>query len=153
MFDPKSFPFDLEQMTAFFKANDYTKAFAAPKMPEVDADSILAAQKKNMEALVTANKAAAAGYQDLFAKQVEVFESTLAEAQKQIADFDPSKMDAETAAAQGEVAKAAFEKALGNMTALAEGAQKANADAFEIVSASIKDSVTELQEMAKSFTK
>ncbi len=153
MFDPKSFPFDLEQMTAFFKANDFTKAFATPKMPEVDADSILAAQKKNMETLVAANKAAAAGYQELFAKQVEVFEATLAEAQKQMADFDPSKMDADSATAQGEVAKAAFDKALGNMTALAEGAQKANADAFEVVSAGIKDSVTELQDVAKTFTK
>ena len=153
MFDPKTFPFDLEQMTEFFKANDFTKAFAAPKLPEVDADSILAAQKKNMESLVAANKAAAAGYQNLFAKQVEVFEATLAEAQKQIADFDPSKMDAESAAAQGEVAKAAFDKALGNMTALAEGAQKANADAFEVVSASIKDSVADLQEMSTKFTK
>ena len=153
MFDPKTFPFDLEQMTEFFKANDFTKAFSAPKLPEVDADSILAAQKKNMESLVAANKAAAAGYQNLFAKQVEVFEATLAEAQKQIADFDPSKMDAESAAAQGEVAKAAFDKALGNMTALAEGAQKANADAFEVVSASIKDSVADLQEMSTKFTK
>jgi len=153
MIDPKSFPFDLEQMTEFFKANDFTKAFAAPSMPGVDADAILAAQKKNMAALVAANKAAAAGYQELFAKQVEVFEATLGEAQKQIADFDPSKVDADSAAAQGEVAKAAFDKALGNMTALAEGAQKANADAFEVVSASIKDSVAELQEMSKTFTK
>ena len=153
MFDPKSFPFDLEQMTEFFKANDFTKAFAAPTMPGVDADAMLAAQKKNMETLVAANKAAAAGYQDLFAKQVEVFEATLAEAQKQVAEFDPSKMDADSTAAQGEVAKVAFDKALGNMTALAEGAQKANADAFEVVSAGIKDSVTELQEMSKNFTK
>ena len=153
MIDPKSFPFDLEQMTEFFKANDFTKAFAAPTMPGVDADAILAAQKKNMATLVAANKAAAAGYQDLFTKQVEVFEATLAEAQKQMADFDPSKMDADSAAAQGEVAKVAFDKALGNMTALAEGAQKANADAFEVVAASIKDSVTELQEMSKNFTK
>lgn len=153
MFDPKSLPFDLDQMTEFFKANDFTKAFAAPTMPGVDADAILAAQKKNMATLVAANKAAAAGYQELFAKQVEVFEATLGEAQKQIADFDPSKMDADSATAQGEVAKAAFEKALGNMTALAEGAQKANADAFEVVSATIKDSVADLQEMTKNATK
>ena len=153
MFDPKSFPFDLEQMTEFFKANDFTKAFAAPTMPGIDADAILAAQKKNMATLVAANKAAAVGYQDLFAKQVEVFEATLAEAQKQIADFDPSKVDADSATAQGEVAKVAFDKALGNMTALAEGAQKANADAFEVVSAGIKDSVNDLQDIAKTFTK
>jgi len=153
MFDPKSFPFDLEQMTEFFKANDFTKAFAAPTMPGVDADAILAAQKKNMESLVAANKAAAAGYQNLFTKQVEIFEATLAEAQKQMTDFDPSKVDAESATAQGEVAKVAFEKALSNMTALAEGAQKANTDAFEVVSASIKDSVSDLQEMSKTATK
>lgn len=150
MSDPK-FPFDLEQMTAFFKANDFTKAFTAPKMPDVDGEAILEAQKKNMAALVEANKAAAAGYQELFKKQIEVFETTLAEAQKQIAGFDPSKVDESTAEAQGEVAKAAFESALGNMTALAEGAQKANAEAFEVVSARVQDSVAELQDMAKKL--
>lgn len=152
MFDPKSYPFDVDQLTAFFKSNDFTKAFSAPKMPEIDAESILAAQKKNMETLVEANKAAAAGYQDLFSKQVEVFEATLAEAQKQIADFDLSKVDADAATAQGEVAKVAFEKALSNMTALAEGAQKANSDAYEVVTARVQDSIVELQEMAKKFT-
>ncbi|MGE4611905.1 MAG: TIGR01841 family phasin [Paracoccaceae bacterium] len=153
MIDPKSFPFDLDQMTTFFKANDFTKAFATPQMPNLDADSILDAQKKNMEALVAASKAAAAGYQDLFAKQVQVFEATLAEAQKQISDFDPTKVDAISVAAQGEVAKAVFDKALGDMTALAEGAQKANADALALVSASIQETTNELQEMAKKFTK
>ena len=152
MFDPKSFPFDVEQLTAFFKTNDFTKAFTTPKMPEFDTDALLAAQKKNMETLVAANKAAAAGYQDLFAKQVEVFETTLAEAQKQIAEFDPSKLDADSATAQGEVAKVAFEKALANMTALAEGAQKANTEAYEAVSTRVQDSVAELQDMAKKFT-
>ena len=34
------------------------------------------------------------------------------------------------------------------MQALAEGAQKANADAYEIVSARIKESLAELREMA-----
>lgn len=151
MFDPKSYPFNADQMAAFFKANDFTKAFTAPKMPEVDADAMMAAQKKNMEALVEANKAAAAGYQDLFEKQVRIFEDTLAEAQKQIADFDVTKVNSDPAA-QGEVAKVAFEKALANMTALAEGAQKANADAYEVVSGRVQESVAELQELAKKFT-
>ena len=34
------------------------------------------------------------------------------------------------------------------MQALAEGAQKANAEAYEIVSARIKESLTELRDMA-----
>lgn len=152
MTNPKTFPFDVEQMMDFFKGNDFIKAFATPKMPDFDTDALLAAQKKNMDALVEANKAAAVGYQELHSKQVELFEATLAEAQKQIAAFDPSKMDADAAKAQGEVAKAAFEKALTNMTALAEGAQKANADAFEVVSERIQESVAELQDLAKKFT-
>lgn len=151
MSNPKTFPFDVEQMTEFFKGNDFIKAFATPKIPDFDTDALLDAQKKNMDALVKANKAAAAGYQELHAKQVEVFEATLAEAQKQISAFDPASMNADAAQAQGEVAKAAFEKALENMTALAEGAKKANSDAFEVVSDRIQDSVAELQEMAKKL--
>ena len=46
------------------------------------------------------------------------------------------------------LAKAAFEKALANMQALAEGAQKANAEAYEIVSARIKESIAELKDLA-----
>ena len=141
MLDPKTFSFDAEKMTEFFKQNDFTKHLANMKMPGIDADALVKAQQKNMDALVEANKAAAAGYQDLFKKQIAIFEETMAEAQKQMKSFDATKIDAETAKAQGELAKAAFEKALANMQALAESAQKANADAYEIVAARIKESI------------
>ena len=149
MFDPKTFSFDVEKLTDFFKQNDFTKHLASLKMPGVDTDSLVKAQQKNMDALVEANKAAAAGYQDLFKKQVAIFEETMAEAQKQMKAFDATKIDADAAKAQAELAKAAFEKALANMQALAESAQKANSDAYEIVAARIKESVAELRDMAK----
>jgi phasin family protein len=151
MFDPKTFSFDAEKMAEFFKQNDFTKQFATMKLPGFDAEAVLAAQHKNMDALVEANKAAAAGYQDLFKKQIAIFEETMSEAQKQMKGFDGSKLDADSAKAQGEIAKAAFEKALGNMQALAESAQKANADAYEIVSARIQESMVELRDMAAKF--
>ena len=152
MFDPKTFSFDVEKMTEFFKQNDFTKYLANMKMPGIDADSLVKAQQKNMDALVEANKAAAAGYQDLFKKQMAIFEETMAEAQKQMKAFDATKIDAETAKAQSELAKAAFEKALGNMQALAESAQKANAEAYQIVAARIKESLAELRDMAAQTT-
>jgi phasin family protein len=148
MFDPKTFSFDVEKMTEFFKQNDFTKHLSALKMPGIDADAMVAAQQKNMNALVEANKAAAAGYQDLFKKQMAIFEETMAEAQQHLKSFDATKLDADTAKAQAELAKAAFEKALANMQALAESAQKANAEAYEIVSARIKESLAELRDMA-----
>ncbi len=153
MYDPKTFAFDPEKMTDFFKQYDFTKYFGAMKMPEFNTEALMAAQSKNMEALVEANRAAAAGYQDLFKKQVAIFEETMTEASKQLKDFEPAKLDADSARARAEVAKAAFEKAIANMQALAEGAQKANADAYEIVSARIQESMVELREMAAKLTR
>ena len=152
MLDPKTFSFDVEKMTELFKQNDFTKHLAALRVPGVDAEALLSAQQKNMDALVEANKAAAAGYQDLFKKQMAIFEETMAEAQKQMQSLDLAKIDPDKARAQGELAKAAFEKALANMQALAEAAQKANAEAYEIVAARIKESIGELSELAKPKT-
>ena len=148
MFDPKTFSFDVEKMTDFFKQNDFTKHLASLRVPGMDAESLVAAQQKNMDALVQANKAAAAGYQDLFKKQVQIFEETMSAAKEHMKSFDATKLDADQAKASAEIAKAAFEKALANMQALAEGAQKANAEAYEIVSARIKESVAELRDLA-----
>ena len=148
MFDPKTFSFDVEKMTEFFKQNDFTKHLAGLKVPGVDAEALMAAQQKNMDALVQANKAAASGYQDLFKKQVQIFEETMAEAKEHMKSFDATKLDADKAKANAELAKAAFEKALANMQALAESAQKANTDAYEIVSTRIKESLVELRDLA-----
>lgn len=148
MFDPKTFSFDPEKMAEFFRQNDFTRQMASLKLPGVDADALMQAQQKNMNALVEANKAAAAGYQDLFRKQMAIFEETMAEAQKQMKGFDATRLDPEAARAQADLARAAFEKALANMQALAESAQKANSEAYEIVAARIKESMEELREMA-----
>lgn len=147
MSDSKTFPFDAEKIAELFRNNDFTKALSSMKLPEFDTEAVVAAQRKNMEALVEANKAAAAGYQELFSKQVAIFEETLAEAQKHMKSLDSTSLDADRAKAQGDLARAAFEKALSNMQALAESAQKANSDAYEIVSARIRDGLSELRDM------
>jgi phasin family protein len=152
MFDPKTFQFDVEKMTEFFRTNEFTKQFQNMKMPGLDPEALMSAQKKNMDALVKANQAAAAGYQDLFKKQVAIFEETMAEAQKHMKGLDTTKLDADSAKAQGELARAAFERALSNMQMLAETAQKANTEAYEIVSARIQESMTELRDMAQKLT-
>ncbi|WP_112322399.1 phasin family protein [Oceanibium sediminis] len=147
MAEKNAFAFDPEKMMDFFRQNDFTKAFADAKIPGFDTADLFAAQQKNMNALVEANKAAASGYQELFQKQMAIFEETLAEAQKQIKSTE-MKLDGKAATAQAELAKAAFEKAIANMKDLAETAQKANTEAYEIVSARVKASVEELKDIA-----
>jgi phasin family protein len=153
MFDPKMYTFDVERMMELFKNNEFTKQLSAMKLPEFDSDALMKTQQKNMEALVRANQAAAAGYQELFKKQMSIYEETMAEAQRQMKSFDTTKLDADAARAQADLAKAAFEKAIANMQVLAETAQKANSEAFEIVSARMQESLNELREMAAKYGK
>jgi phasin family protein len=150
MFDKSLFPFDPDKMMEMFKTPDFSKMMSEMKFPAVNTDELMNAQKKNMDALMAANKAAAAGYQDLFKKQLAIFEETMSEAQKQMANLDGAKMGAD-GTKQAEIAKAAFEKALANMTALAETAQKANQDAYEIVSSRMRESMDEIRDMANKM--
>ncbi len=144
--------FDPAQFTEMFKSYDMTKFFPTAQAPQVDPSALMEAQKKNMDTLIEANQKAAEGYKALFEKQVKVFETTMTEARKHATAFDASDMSPDAAQKQTEFAKAAFEKALNNMTVLAEEAQKANTDAYKVVSARIEDSVKELQAMASKFT-
>lgn len=147
-----NFGFDPAQMSEFFKSYDMSKFFPTQGAAQVSPTELMDAQKKNMDALIAANQKAAEGYKVLFEKQIKVFEDTMAEARKNAEGFDASKLSPETAQVQADYAKAAFEKALKNMTVLAEEAQKANSEAYKVVSTRIEDSVKELQALATKFT-
>lgn len=147
MFEKGMFPFDAEKMADMFKMPDMNKMFEGFKMPGFDATAMMDTQKKNMEALIAANQAAMAGYQDFFKKQMAIFEETMAAAQAQMSNLGDS-MGPDGAAKQAELYKVAFEKALANMTELAEAAKKANEEAFAIVSARVQESIAELQALA-----
>lgn len=143
--------FDPTQFSDLFKSYDMSKFF--PKSAaDLDPSALMESQKKNMDALIEANKKAAEGYKALFEKQVKVFEATMTEARQQAEGFDATNISTEAAQAQAEYAKAAFEKAVENMTALAEEAQKANTDAYQVVASRVEDSVKELQAIASKFT-
>lgn len=147
MFEKSMFPWDAEKISEMFKVPDMTKMLETMKMPGFDAGALMETQKRNVEALIAANQAAAAGYQDFFKKQMAIFEETMHTAQQQFASLGEG-MSADGAAKQADLYKTAFEKALAHMTELAEAAKKANEEAFAIVSARVKESIAELQAMA-----
>ena len=147
MYDKALFPFDAEKIAEMFKMPDMTKMFEGYKMPGFDPSAMMDTQKKNMEALMAANQAAAAGYQDFFKKQMMIFEETMSAAQEQMSHIG-EPMNADSAGKQAELYKAAMEKALANMTELAEAVKKANEEAFAIVSARVQENIAELQALA-----
>jgi phasin family protein len=150
MFDKGFYSFEPEKFAELFKSADMTKFFEQAKLPMFDFEALMATQKKNMDALVEANKAAAAGYQDLFKKQISIYEETMAAAQEQLSELKMDQLSPEGASRQADLMKVAFEKAVANMTELAEAAKKANTEAFEIVQARVKESIEELKALAAS---
>lgn len=145
------FPFDLGKVGEFFKSNDFTRYFAGLDFSDLDPEKLFAAQQNNMAALVEANKSAAAGYQELFQKQLSVFEQAIADAQAYVKSAGANADAADVVKTNGEAIKAAFEKAMANMGAMAEGAQKANSETFKLVSDRVASSVAELQALAAKF--
>ena len=132
-----------------FDAEKFNELFSAAKLPGVDADAVLAAQQKNVDALIEANQVVIAGYQDLFKRQVALFEAAVAETKDKLAQVQGQTLTADQASQNVEALKAAFEKAAADVKELAELAQKANTGAFEIVKARAEEAVAEFKTAAE----
>jgi len=112
-FDPNTY---IEMM----KENDLTKMFDTAKIPGVDTDMMTEAQKKNVQAIVDANRVASEGYQALFKKQVEILQSGVSEMSEAMKDAATQPMSAEGYEKRVEMAKAHFEKSVGIFNELSE---------------------------------
>ena len=144
MFGSGQNPFDPSVYAEMFKSMDMSKMFDPNAFKALDQSALAEAQKKNIDALISAQKAAAAGYQDLFEKQVKVFQDTLASAQGHIEGMAKSN-PSDAAKAQAEMTAKAYEAAIANAQELAEAARRANQEAYDIVRARIEESVAELK--------
>ena len=128
-----------------FDADKIKDMFTAAKMPVVDTDALMAAQKKNVDALIEANKVAVAGYQDLYKRQVALFEAAVDQAKGMMTDTKAQPLTADQATQNVEAVKTAFEKTAADLNELTEMAQKANTGAFEVVKARAEEAAAEFK--------
>lgn len=141
--------FDPEDVKKFFDPSKMFTAFETPKAAPMDMAGVFDTNRKNFEAMVEANKAAASAYQELLKKQMDVFGEMTEAAREHVASIDmtagPDAMSMKT-----EAYGAAVEKALGLMRKLADNAREANEEAY----AALKDQVTEaMDELKKNAPK
>jgi phasin family protein len=141
----------VEKFPFAFDAEKVKEMFAAVKMPVVDVDAVIAAQQKNVDAVIEANKVALAGYQDVFKRQVALFEAAVAQAKEKFSAPQTQPMSIDQAEQNVEAMKAAFEKAAADVRELTEMVQKANTGAFEIVKARVEEAVAELKAAAEKI--
>ncbi len=142
----QNFPFPFA-----FDADKVKELFTAVKLPGVDADAMLVAQQKNVDALIEANKVVIAGYQDIYKRQIALFEAAVAQAKDKLTEAQSQPLTADQATQNVEALKAAFEKAAADAKELAELVQNTNTDAFEIVKARFEEAVAEFKAAAEKI--
>jgi phasin family protein len=128
---------------------DVTKAFGNFRVPGIDVDAIVAAQRKNFEALTQANQFAVEGLRAVAKRQAEIAQQTLEEASALVRDWTQPGAPEERLANAVEAAKQAFEKGVTNVRELNELTTKANADVFSIIARRVSESLDEMRLYAK----
>jgi phasin family protein len=142
------FGFDANRMSELFKAPQMDKFIENMNIPF---ESMLDAQQKNVDALVEANKVAVSGYQELYQRQVAIFEEAIAQSKDRLAELQGQPVNADTVAKNVEIMKTSFEKALSNVHELAEMAQKANAGAYDVIKARVEEAMAEFKGAAEKI--
>ena len=118
------------------------------KLPGVDLDMLVASQKKNLEALTSANRSAFEGLQSIAKRQAEILQETMNEASKAVDQLSKAGSPPELAAKQAELAKGAFDRALSNMRELADLVTKSHEQAMNTINSRISTSLDEIKDMA-----
>lgn len=125
---------------------DVSKYLGDFKVPGLDVDSLVASQRKNIEALTQANKLAYDGLQAVVKRQVEILRQSVDEAAQVAKDIAEPGNPQDKAAKQTELAKEAFERSLSNLRELSEMIAKANNEAFDLLNKRFTQTLDEVRD-------
>jgi phasin family protein len=129
---------------------DIGKMLAAFSLPGLDFGSLVAAHRKNLEALRQANELVLEGLQTLAQRQLELVRLAVEEAPAALSGWAHPGAPDEQMAQHVDLAKQAFEKAIVQARELAELVGKANAEAFEVLQKRMAESFEEVRDLTKS---
>jgi phasin family protein len=128
---------------------DVTKIFGNFRMPGLDIETIVAMQRKNLEAFTQANQLAVEGARAVAQRQAEIIQQAVEQASSMFRDLTQPGGPEERVAKNVEVAKETFERGVANARELTELATKANTDAFYVISKRFTESLDEVRDYAK----
>ncbi len=110
------------------------------KMPGIDMTAILESRRKDVEALVEANKSAYEAMQAIARKQTEMMTESMQVMQQAAKGVgDPTK--------QTEVVRSAFEKTIADMKELAEMAKQSQTDAMAHITQRAAEHMEEIRKL------
>ena len=125
--------------------SDITKFLADFKVPGVDFEPMIAAQRKNIEALTEANQLVIAGVQAVMKRQAEILQASMEQARAVASEIMVPGAPEAKVAKQAEVVQTAFQAALANMKELADIVTKSNTEAANVISKRVSEGLDEIK--------
>jgi phasin family protein len=129
------------------KFMDATKMLADFKFPGVDMEKVVAVQRKNVEALTSANQTALEGIQAIAKRQSEILRSIIEESNNAMKAMMEQGSPEEKMSKQADLLKTSFEKTLGHMRELSEMVAKSNREAFDVINSRVTESLDEMKSL------
>jgi len=133
----------MEQTTSANLFGDIVKLLEHYKLPGIDVAAIVDMRRKDIEALMTANRVALEGAQSVGQKQVEILRSTLDQLSSLIQQATASGSMTEKTTKTGELVQQVLQRALENMRELAETAYKSQSDTYAVLTKRIQENLDE----------
>jgi phasin family protein len=129
---------------------DFSKLFADMKVPAMpDMEAVLAAHKRNLEALSEANRVALEGAQAVARRHMEIMQSTMTGLTETLKGMSMTDKPADRAAKQAELLKQAYENAVSNTRELGDLIQKSNTEAMQKLNHRFSEAMTEMKTLFK----
>jgi phasin family protein len=129
---------------------DFTKAFGDMRSPMVDVESLVAMQRKNIEALTEVNQVAMEGVQAVLRHQMEMTRRTMEEFSQMFSSlFQPNGSVEDRLAKQAEFSKTALEAGISNARELGDLVTKANSETMNVLSRRIAETLEGLRDLGK----
>ena len=136
--------------TDFSNYLNFDSLSAAFKLPGVDSEALIQAQKKNFEAVAKANRVAFEGAQALAQRQAEIFRQAMEASLGAFKELTATGSTEDRFAKQAEIAKQAFETAVVNSRELVDMGAKSNGKAVELINARVAEGLDEFKTAIKT---
>lgn len=132
---------------------DFAKVADQFKLPGLDAQALVEYQKRNLEAVASANKIALEGAQAVIRRQAEIVRKGVEDVSKALSALNAAETPQDKLVKQAELTKQAYETAVANLQALAEIASKSSGEAANLLSARVSESFGEFTTEVKKTAK
>lgn len=150
-----AYPFDMEKFFESMKAGsfDFTKAFENFKVPGFDSNLLVESQRKNIEAVVAAQRICLEGMQAVAQRQAEIGARMVEESLAAMRNISATGEPKDQLVKQAELMKDGFAQCIASLRELNAMSNKSNTEAYEIISKRVEEGLEEMKASLESLSK